>query len=84
MGLEEVYCIFRLVKAWRGGGGGLGEVMLPNECSELGRSPSSRSRDSSRSSTSRGPIAEIATCHIISWISLGSWLNWGNVGCLFF
>ena len=88
MGLEEVYCIFMFVKAWRGGGVGLGEVdwrvMLPNECSGLGRSSSSRSRESSRSSMRRGPISAIAICHIMSCISLGSWLNWGNVECLFF
>jgi hypothetical protein len=77
MGQEEVYCIFMLLKAWRGGGVGLGEVdcrlILPNGCSEVcGSSSSSRLRGSSLSSTSRGLIAAIANCHIISCISLGS------------
>jgi hypothetical protein len=77
MGQEEVYCIFMLVKAWRGRGVGLGEVdcrlMLPNECSWVCRSSSSsRLRGSSLSSTSRGPIAAIVSCHIMSCISFGS------------
>ena len=78
MGQEEVYCIFMLLKAWRGGGVGLGEVdcrfVLPNRCSKVcgSSSSSSRLRGSSLSSTSRGPIAAIANCHIMSCISLGS------------